>query len=35
MVLCGLPIPRKSKEFINSFLVTMTEEMKKQDNKEE
>lgn len=35
MVLCGLPIPRKSKEFINSFLVAMTEEMKKQDNKEE
>ena len=35
MVLCGLPIPPKAKEFINKFLTVMTDEMPKQDNEEE
>ncbi len=35
MVLCGLPVPKKSKEFISKFLIAMTDEMPKQDKKEE
>lgn len=35
MVLCGLPVPKRIKEFISKFLIAMTDEMPKQDNEEE
>lgn len=35
MVLCGLPVPKRIKDFISKFLIAMTDEMPKQDNEEE
>ncbi|NLP26376.1 MAG: phage holin family protein [Clostridiales bacterium] len=35
MVLCGLPVPKKLKDSISKFLMAMTDEMPKQNKKEE
>ncbi len=34
-VLCGVPVPKKAKDFISKFLIAMTDEMPKQDNEED